>query len=221
MGKCYLYGGGAAGLIRLIVKAATGSTVTCAKDDAVITAAEQDGRWTVDLQPGTWTVEVEKDGVTKSYTVDLQYSELIVGYELVLYDQGDNAEATGGWEVKTLSGYNLSQVSSTGVTNIKAQNGGTGLYVTKNAIDLSGYTRLLYKVGMGGVGTLNVVAIAPGATSVDEAAASAQVTDSTTNPTTVRELDISGVSGPHQIGLSLKTNSGNILNAYKAFMKLE
>lgn len=220
MGKCYLYGGGAAGLIRLIVRAATGSTVTCTKDDAVITAAEQDGRWTVDLQPGTWTVEVEKDGVTKSYTVELQYSELIVGYELTLYDLGDITDATGGWERKTFGGNDLTESSYNGVVNIRGQTGSSGAYLAANAIDLSGYKKLIYTCGIGGNGAVKVAIMPIGATSADDAVASKEVTTFTTTPTVQEEMDISELSGRYQVGLTL-TSAGGIINAYMAFIKLE
>ena len=213
----------AADAVPLRVTAPSGTrSVVAQKDGITVQAREDDGVWIFGgLSVGTWTITLDVNGTTKSVDYAVSVPEFGIALELTLYDNGDITASSGGWEVKTFSGYQISEVVSTGVANVKAQNGGTGVYVARNEIDCSGYSRLQYKVGSGGVGTLSVVLIPSSATSLDEAAASKQVNTSTTNPTTLEELDISSVSGRYQVGLGMKTASGQILNAYMAYIHLE
>ena len=134
---------------------------------------------------------------------------------VTLYDLGDNTEATGGWELTTLAGYSLIQSSYHDVVNIKAQNGGSGWYLTQNAVDVTGLEKLTYACGMGGSGTARVVLVQEGSV-----VAQAPITVSTTTPSTRQELDISAVKGKCRIGLMLETLSGNILNAYMSYLAL-
>ena len=140
--------------------------------------------------------------------------------DITLYDMGDIPEASGGWVLTTYTGYTLIESSYHGVVNIKAQGGGTGSYLAYKDIDVSGFKKLIYKCGIGGTGEVKVVVMPVGATSVDAAVASKSVTTYSTTPTAQEELDISGLSGRYQIGLTLKSN-GSIINAYMAFMRLE
>jgi hypothetical protein len=197
-------------------------SVVAQKDGTTVRAKEDDGVWVFGgLSVGIWTIALDVNGTTKEVEYSVEIPEIGVALELTLYDNGDIASASGGWEVKTFSGYQLSEVVSTGVANIKAQNGGTGVYVAKNEIDFSGYSKLQYKVGSGGVGTLSVVLIPSSATSLDEVVASKQVTSASTNPTNLEELDVSSVNGKYQVGLGMKTAGGQILNAYMAYVHLE
>lgn len=213
----------AADAVPLRVTAPSGTkSVVAQKDGITVRAKEDDGVWIFGgLSVGIWTITLDVNGTTKSVDYAVSVPEFGIALELTLYDNGDIASASGGWEVKTFSGYQLSEVVSTGVANIKAQNGGTGVYVAKNEIDFSGYSKLQYKVGSGGVGTLSVVLIPSSATSLDEAVASKQVTSASKNPTNLEELDISSVNGKYQVGLGMKTAGGQILNAYMAYIHLE
>lgn len=213
----------AADAVPLRVTAPSGTkSVVAQKDGITVRAKEDGGVWVFGgLSVGIWTITLDVNGATKSVDYAVSVPEFGVALELTLYDHGDIASASGGWVVKTFSGYQLSEVVSTGVANIKAQNGGTGVYVAKNEIDFSGYSKLQYKVGSGGVGTLSVVLIPSSATSLDEVVASKQVTVASQNPTNLEELDVSSVSGKYQVGLGMKTAGGQILNAYMAYMHLE
>lgn len=214
---------GGSNAVPLRVSAPSGTkSVTATKDGVATRAKEADGVWVFGgLSVGIWTIALDVNGTTKEVEYSVEIPEIGVALELTLYDNGDIASASGGWEVKTFSGYQLSEVVSTGVANIKAQNGGTGVYVAKNEIDFSGYSKLQYKVGNGGVGTLSVVLIPSSATSLDEVVASKQVTVASANPTNIEELDISSVNGKYQVGLGMKTAGGQILNAYMAYIHLE
>lgn len=213
----------AADAVPLRVTAPSGTkSVVAQKDGITVRAKEDDGVWIFGgLSVGIWTITLDVNGTAKSVDYAVSVPEFGIALELTLYDNGDIASASGGWVVKTFSGYQLSEVVSTGVANIKAQNGGAGVYVAKNEIDFSGYSRLQYKVGSGGVGTLSVVLIPSSATSLDEVVASKQVTVASANPTNLEELDISSVSGKYQVGLGMKTAGGQILNAYMAYIHLE
>lgn len=211
-------GGGGA---KITVTVEAGSVVTCSNGTVTKEAVSRGVVVFSGLSVGRWTITATKDGRTAMQIVEIANPEISMAYELTLYDMADITEATGGWELKTFSGYNLTEVVSTGVSNIKAQNGGTGVHVTKKEIDVSGFSKLQYKVGSGGVGALCVVLIPADATSLDAVVASKQITTATTDPTTLEEMDISSVTGKYQIGLSYKTTSGQILNSYKAYMHLE
>ena len=56
---------------------------------------------------------------------------------------------------------------------------------------------------------------------LDQVVRQITVTENTQTPTARQTLDISGLSGAYRIGLRLQTTTGNILNAYLAYMALE
>lgn len=211
------FGGGA----KITVTVEAGSEVTCTNGNVTKQATSQGVVVFSGLSVGLWTITATKNGRTAMQTVEIANPEISMAYELTLYDNGDITDATGGWEVKTFSGYQISEVTSTGVANVKAQNGGTGVYVTKKEFDVSGFSKLQYKVGNGGTGTLSVVLIPASATSLDAVVASKQITTATPNPAKIEEWDISSITGKYQIGLGMMTASGQILNGYMAYMHLE
>lgn len=205
----------------LIVRAPTGSTVTCSKDGVTKTAVEDNGTWIfTGLDLGVWTVTASKDDKEVTGEIEIAFQNTDLAYEITLYDLGDIAEATGGWELITFSGYDMTESSYKGVVNVRGQSTSVGAYLTTNAIDLSGFKKLIYKCGIGGNGTVKVAIMPVGATSNDLAVASKSITTFTTSPTVQDELDISELSGRYRVGLILNSN-GSITNAYMAYMKLE
>ena len=138
------------------------------------------------------------------------------GQPQVLYDLGDRESVTGGWELTTLTGFTLIQSSYNGIVNIKAQNGAVGTYLTKKALEVGGLSTLTFSCGRGGTGTLTLVLMQN-----DQVVRQITVTENTQTPTARQTLDISDLSGAYRIGLRLQTASGNILNAYLAYMALE
>jgi hypothetical protein len=209
------------GVISVNVEA--GSTVTCTNGAFTY---EQESNGTVlfsGLCTGTWTITAVKDGKRSVHIVELQYPEITMAYELTLYDLADNTIATGGWDRITYAGnYNLTESAYHGIINIRGQNGGTGVYVTKKAIDVTGFTKLLYKCSKGGEGVAKVVFMPAEATSVDEAALSTEIAVWTDNPTTLEELDITELTGQYHVGISVTpTSTSTIINAYMAYMHLE
>ena len=76
----YAKGGGLSP--RIVVTAATGSTVTCTKGSTTLTAAEVDGKWTFNLNDfGTWTVTAMLGDKSATKDVDVVWAQL---YEVTL-----------------------------------------------------------------------------------------------------------------------------------------
>lgn len=76
----YAKGGGLSP--RIVVTAATGSTVTCTKGGTTLTATEVNGKWTFNLNDfGTWTVSATLGGKSKTQEVDVVWAQL---YEVTL-----------------------------------------------------------------------------------------------------------------------------------------
>ena len=84
-----------------------GSTCTCSKDDRTYTAPDTSGTWDCVVDSaGDWTVAITADGQEpESRVVEItnngQTVSIVIAYEIVLYDSGDQCiEVTGGWEIK-------------------------------------------------------------------------------------------------------------------------
>lgn len=76
----YAKGGGLSP--RIVVTAATGSTVTCTKGGTTLTATEVGGKWTFNLNDfGTWTVNATLGGKSDTKDVDVVWAQL---YEVTL-----------------------------------------------------------------------------------------------------------------------------------------
>ena len=76
----YAKGGGLSP--RIVVTAATGSTVTCTKGGTTLTATEVGGKWTFNLNDfGTWTVKATLGGKSATKDVDVVWAQV---YEVTL-----------------------------------------------------------------------------------------------------------------------------------------
>ena len=76
----YAKGGGLSP--RIVVTAATGSTVTCTKGGTTLNAVEVNGKWTFNLNDfGTWTVTATLGDKTATKDVDVAWAQL---YEVTL-----------------------------------------------------------------------------------------------------------------------------------------
>ena len=76
----YAKGGGLSP--RIVVTAATGSTVTCTKGGTTLTATEVSGKWTFNLNDfGTWTVNATLGGKSATKDVDVVWAQV---YEVAL-----------------------------------------------------------------------------------------------------------------------------------------
>lgn len=210
------------GSVPLRVSAPSGTkSVTATKDGVATRAKEVDGLWIFDgLSVGIWTIALDVNGTTKEVEYSVEIPEIGVALELTLYDNGDIVESSGGFSLNTYGGTALTESTYNGVVNIRGQSDSAGAYLTNKIIDVSGFKALQYKCGRGGNGTVNVVLMPVGATSVDDAEVSKSVTIFNTTPTQLEEMDISGITGKYQIGVSVKGSSGTI-NCYIAYMHLK
>jgi hypothetical protein len=223
MGKCFLCksGGGGGGGSKIVVTVEAGSVVTCTDGKTTKTTVSNGTVVFSGLSIGWWTITATKDSRTAQQIVEVAYPSISMAYELTLYDMGDITEASGGFAMKTYSGTSLTESTYNGVVNVRASSSSSsGVYLTNNAIDVSGFKKLQYKCGRGGEGNLNVVLMPVGATSVDDAVASKEITIFESKPTVLEEMDISAITGQYQVGASLKGTSG-YLNFYMAYMHLE
>jgi hypothetical protein len=207
------------GMITVAVE--SGSTVACTNGTVTKTATSTGTVVFSGLSFGTWTITATKDSKKAIHIVELNYPNISMFYEITLYDAGDNASMSGGWERITYTGSDLTESSYNGTVNVRAKSGGVGIYLTKNEIDVTGFTKLQYKCSKGGDGAFKVVLLPPGTTAAADAVIAKEVTNYTDSPTALEELDISSISGKCRIGLSLvPAYSNSILNAYMNYMKL-
>lgn len=79
-----------------------GSVCTCTNGILTLTAKDTSGKALFVIpSAGTWTVKAVKGSQSKSATVEItaegQVETLVLAYELILFDGGDNTGVTGGW----------------------------------------------------------------------------------------------------------------------------
>ena len=126
-----------------------GSVCTCSNGTKTLTARDTSGKALFNVPVGTWTVSCTDGSKTASETVNItgegQNETIILGYTLVLYNAGyENVPVTGGWESKrgcTLT-KNADNLYAAATVMYSAN---TGIFATKNKIDLSEYKTLRYK----------------------------------------------------------------------------
>lgn len=210
MGVAFLYGNGGGGKRgEIIVTAPTGTTVTCSKGGKVKTAAEENGVWTFkNLEYGTWTVSGELDGDTVSIPVDVGAENVLVEFKTWLYKDGDLMGYT--WTGAAL-GYNDVKRAPTianGKTSLSisgyAQQWAEGVAYITQPIDLTDRKTLGIEIAANSGGErLLIWKGVP--TSMSSA-----YWESLSGLTA--EIDVSGLSGEHYIGIYLNNRSGTSSN---------
>lgn len=95
-------GGGGEAFAAIEVSYPEGAICTCSTGTVTLKAKDTSGKWLFLLPSGgVWTVEITKDGFTpRSITVTPEENtviKLVIGFELVIFRNGDNPEVTGGW----------------------------------------------------------------------------------------------------------------------------
>ena len=150
-------GSGAAGLPAIYAKYPAGSVCTCTNGKKTFTAKGSTGYWLfAGLSVGTWTVTAKNGTKTTSKTVSIttehQNINVTLAFELWLYKSGDKCVAvTGGWEsvgVQYTQNYASKAPNITNNTTYEtvAFSDNTewcsGVYKTKNKIDLTEYNTL-------------------------------------------------------------------------------
>lgn len=131
----------------------SGSTCTCSDGTTTLTASDTSGSYTFTVpNTGTWTVTATDGDKTKSITVSItadgQSESVTLRYEIDLINDNDT---TGGWS----AGYknNSTSTITTEANKITVSSESTDIYhanictaVTKNLIDLSGFTKITVNV---------------------------------------------------------------------------
>ena len=136
-----------------------GSVCTCTNGTKTLKARDTSGKALFNVPLGEWTVSCTDGAETASKTVSIttegQSESVTLSYELVLFDYGDNTSVTGGWNksklrFKKVSGQ-AAGVTPTVTTNtdgsinvVSSAAGGSGSYITVNAIDLTGYSTVRF-----------------------------------------------------------------------------
>lgn len=179
-----------------VVKNSSGTTV--ARNTNTGSSAKT---WTATVtEAGTYTVTAtatDGSGKTKSTTVSIttdgQSKSSVLNYELVLFDNGDIPALTGGWQSSGSGG--SASATTTIDLYVKDETGyiKNRVLVTKNSIDLSGYTTLYANVR-----TVSGAC----AMKVGDSVATKQITATGTSL-----VDVSGVASAQTIGFEITARS--------------
>ena len=132
-------GGGSAFAV-IDVSYPEGAACTCSNGTRTLKAKDTSGHWLFAIpKAGEWTVNATNGTKEKSVTVTVTEEKAYTAkltFELVLFDNGEYAEETGGWN-KT--GKKLSLSAST-----TSMDGDEDNAYTNNPIDLTGYNTLRF-----------------------------------------------------------------------------
>lgn len=158
-----LGGGGSKVVASIVVSYPAGSTLTCTLGSKVLTAKNTSGKWVFGLpSTGNWVVKAVKDSKSKSATVNItaqgQVETVTLMFKLYLFTSGEGV--VDDW-TPLYGGYTNAAVTSEKMT----LNGGEAFYyssaaavTSNNAIDLSGYSKLVVDVQTNKAATDNVYA---------------------------------------------------------------
>lgn len=139
-----------------------GCKLTCTKDGTILTAETSDGDWLFSVpEAGKWTVTAtDPNDSTKSKSQDVeitaegQVESVTLSFELILFDSGTTADLVGGWEGDghawngTTATYDGGYMAIGSTISVTGNTGGSSKYtkswtlLTKNKIDLTGYSTL-------------------------------------------------------------------------------
>ena len=192
-----------------------GSTCTVSNYKKTWTAPNTTGSWTFKAnEVGHYTVKAVSGSKSKEkevlITSEGQLETVILSYELVLFDGGDNTGVTGGWEGKGVTP-TVSNVLSFSFTNYDTTFAKAASIFTRNKFDLSKYDKLTVVKSMAngwyiGV-TENVFSwgiYPPGVAEIGFIG----YTDLNTSNARV-ELDISGVNTECYVAMYQRASSAN------------
>lgn len=117
-----------------------GAICTCTNGTRTLKAKDTSGHWLFAIpKAGEWIVKATNGAKEKSVTVTVTEEKAYTAkltFELVLFDNGEYAEETGGWNK---SGKKLSLSAST-----TSMDGDEDNAYTNNPIDLTGYNTLRF-----------------------------------------------------------------------------
>ena len=158
-----LGGGGSKVVASIVVAYPVGSTLTCTLGSNVLTAKNTSGKWVFGLpSTGNWVVKAVSGDKTASKTVSIttegQVETVTLTLKLYLFKSGEGV--VDDW-TPLYGGYTNAAVTSEKMT----LNGGETFYysstaavTSNNAIDLSGYSKLVVDVQTNKAATDNVYA---------------------------------------------------------------
>lgn len=216
MGAAFLYGGGSSNAFAAIaVTYPSGSICTCTKGTKVLRARDTSGTFLFLVpESGTWTIACTNGTLTTSanvvITTEYQVESVTLAYILDLYNAGDeNTAVTGGWVGKNIKILSWVDASTTPTVTKNATSifgaiyhvHGTsycGIMGPTNAIDLSAFSTL--KVNISAYAGPVYLYVHDGTTVV----AQQSITQ-----TGEISLDISSVTGSHNIGFGFNTANSN------------
>ena len=179
-----------------------GATCTCSNGTRTLKAKDTSGHFMFTIpQAGEWTVTAEKNGTSKSETVNVTESKaysLEIKFLLVLFDNGSYAPETGGWSC--INNKSLKISANSGPYEAAYGNG-----YSNKAVDLSPFNTLHFEgittTTNNGASTIDA-RLNVGTTATGGAAATTGGMALVTNAS--KTLDISGLTGSYYIQLYLK-----------------
>lgn len=207
--------GGGGGGVKVIVHAPTGSTVTCSKDGKTKTASEKNGTWEFKgLDVGTWTITGTLGESTATHEIVIENPEVTLSYGVYLYFEGDTCEAvTGGYYAAGLKP--TSNSASNGlptitygeetmtITGSNTYNYNGGYVRTKNKIDLTDFSKLVFEGNRTGSGGAEMVVWTDiGSYILEKAVKHVEIPVGATSA----EIDVSDLTGEHYIGFMTTKN---------------
>ena len=131
-----------------------GSLCTCSNGSRTLRARDTSGRALFNVPLGEWTVSCTDGTNTSSKAVSItaegQNESVTLSYELVLFDNGNYDQETGGWEAAT-DGYNASyDIAETTPELIVAKSSssasGFARCYTKSKVDLTEIKTIVFNV---------------------------------------------------------------------------
>lgn len=204
-----------------------GSICTCTNGTRTLKARDTSGKALFNVPVGTWTVSCTDGSKTASKEVSIteegQNETIILSYTLVLYNAGyDNVSVTGGWESKrgctlTKNADNLYAVATV------MYSANTGIFATKNKIDLSQYKTLRYKgknlANLYGYFGIVISASIP-AMGTDPNSSSAAWVNFGPGELAESSIDISSLTGEYYVGCHVLKGESATGSGYLYFMEL-
>lgn len=204
-----------------------GSVCTCSDGTKTLKAKDTSGKALFNVPVGTWTVNCTDGSETASEAVSItengQIKTIILSYTLVLYNAGyDNVSVTGGWESKrgcvlTKNSDNLYAAATV------MYSANTGIFATKNKIDLSQYKTLRYKgknvANLEGYFGIVISASIP-AMGTDPSPSSAAWVNFGAGELAESSIDISSLTGTYYVGCHVLQGETATGSGYLYFMEL-
>lgn len=155
----YVLSGGITLYAVIAVTYPAGSICTCGGKAAKDTS----GYALFNVKAGTYDVECHTSDNSQSKRVSVTVEDsdagksipVVLGYKLVLFDYGDKESVTGGWNTSKLRFKQVSGQAGGAQPTVKTNSdgsiyvvssgsGGSGSYITVNAIDLTGYSTVRF-----------------------------------------------------------------------------